>query len=78
MLTALDNGDDVGLKLTLGAPNWNVARGTRNGIGSVYCLNNGAFSLEASFPLGPQLDALRYDPETNQLEDTPLPCIPNF
>jgi hypothetical protein len=78
VLTALDNGDDIGLKLTLGAPDWNVARGTRNGVGSVYCLNNGAFSFEATFPLGPHLDALRYDPETNQLEDTPLPCIPNF
>jgi hypothetical protein len=78
VLTALDNGDDVGLQLTLGVPNWNVARGTRNGVGSVYCLNNGAFSYEATFPLGPQLDALRYDPETNQLEDTPLPCISKF
>jgi hypothetical protein len=78
VLGALDNGDDIGLQLTLGAPNWSVARGTRNGIGSVYCLNNGAFSYEATFPLGPQLDALRYDPETHQLADTPLPCIPNF
>ena len=78
VLTALDNGDDVALNLTLGTPNWNVARGTRNGVGSVYCLNNGAFSLEASFPLGPQSDALRYDPEANQLEDAPLPCIPDF
>jgi hypothetical protein len=78
VLTALDNGDDVGLNLTLGVPNWNEARGTRNGVGSVYCLNNGAFSLEASFPVGPHPDALRYDPETNELEDTPFPCIPKF
>ena len=78
VLTALDNGDDIGLNLTLGAPDWNVARGTRNGVGSVYCLNNGAFSYETGFPLGPNRDALRYDPETNTLEDKPLPCIPNF
>lgn len=78
ILTALDNGQDIGLRLTLGEPNWNVARGTRNGIGSVYCLNDAGTSFEMGFPLGPDRDVLRYDPTSNLLEDKPLPCISNF
>lgn len=78
VLTALDNQDDIGLELTLGDPDWNAARGTRNGIGSVYCLNNDAFAYEGMFPKGPNYDALRFNPTTNALEDKPLPCIPNF
>lgn len=78
ILTALDNGEDIGLRLTLGEPDWNVAHGTRNGIGSVYCLNDAGSSFEMSFPLGPDRDVLRYDPTTRSLEDKPLPCISNF
>ncbi len=78
VLTALDNGEDIGLQLTLGDPSWNAAHGTRSGLGSVYCLNNGAFAYETTFDKGPNLDALRYDPETKTLEAKPLPCIPNF
>ena len=78
ILTALDNGEDIGLRLTLGEPNWNVARGTRNGLGSVYCLNNATTTFESSFPLGPDRDVLRYDPVSNLLEDKPLPCITGF
>ena len=78
ILTALDNGEDIGLRLTLGEPDWNVARGTRNGLGSVYCLNDAGTTYEMSFPLGPDRDVLRYDPESNLLEDKPLPCISNF
>jgi hypothetical protein len=78
ILTALDNGDDVGLRLTLGEPNWNVARGTRNGVGSVYCINDAGTAFEQTFPLGPDRDVLRYEPVTMQLEDKPLPCISNF
>jgi hypothetical protein len=78
VLTALDNGEDIGLRLTLGEPSWNLARGTRQGVGSVYCLNNGAFDYETDFPLGPDRDALRFDPATSTLETKPLPCIPNF
>ena len=78
ILTALDNGEDIGLRLTLGEPDWNVARGTRNGIGSVYCLNDAGSALEATFPLGPNRDVLRYDPTSNLLEDKPLSCISNF
>lgn len=78
ILTALDIGEDIGLRLTLGEPNWNVGRGTRNGVGSVYCLNNGITSAESKLPLGPIRDVLRYDPSSNSLEDTPLPCITGF
>ncbi len=78
VLTALDNDDDVALNLTLGAANWNVGRGTRVGLGSAYCLNNGFSPLEKNSPPGPTPDALRYDPKTNALETKPLPCIPNF
>jgi len=78
ILTALDNDEDIGLRLTLGEPDWNVARGTRKGIGSVYCLNDAGTATEATFPLGPDRDVLRYDPTSNMLEDKPLPCITNF
>lgn len=78
ILTALDNGEDIGLRLTLGEPDWNVARGTRNGLGSVYCLNDAGTTFEMSFPLGPDRDVLRYDPTSRLLEDKPLPCISNF
>jgi len=78
VLTALDNAEDLGLTLTLGAADWNVQRGTRTGRGSVYCLNNGAFDFETDFPSGPNRDALRFDPVTGTLEEKPLPCIPNF
>lgn len=78
ILTALDNGEDVGLRLTLGEPSWNVARGTRNGVGSVYCVNDGGSTFEMTFPLGPDRDVLRYDATSNVLEDKPLPCISNF
>lgn len=78
ILTALDNGDDIGLRLTLGEANWNVARGTRNGLGSVYCINDAGTTFEQTFPPGPDRDVLRYDPTTNLLEDKPLPCISNF
>jgi len=78
ILTALDNGDDVGLRLTLGEPNWNVARGTRNGLGSVYCINDAGTAFEATFPPGPDRDVLRYDPSTQLLEAKPLPCINTF
>lgn len=78
VLTALDNAQDVALNLTLGEADWNVQRGTRTGRGSVYCLNNGGFDYETDFPLGPNRDVLRYDPETNTLDDGPLTCIPNF
>lgn len=78
ILTAIDNGEDIGLRLTLGEPDWNVARGTRNGLGSVYCMNDAGSALEMTFPLGPNRDVLRYDPTSNTLEDKPLPCISNF
>ena len=78
ILTALDNSEDIGLRLTLGEPSWNVGRGTRNGLGSVYCLNDAGTAFEATFPLGPDRDVLRYDPTSNTLEDKPLPCISNF
>lgn len=78
ILTALDNGEDIGLRLTLGDPDWNLARGTRNGLGSVYCLNDAATAFEMTFPLGPDRDVLRYDPTSNMLEDKALPCIVNF
>lgn len=78
VLTALDNGEDLALELTLGAPNWDAAHGTRRGVGSVYCLNNGAFTYEAMYPKGPNYDALRYDPTTQTLENKQLSCIPNF
>jgi hypothetical protein len=69
-------GDPVGLRLTLGEPNWNSARGTRQSRGSVYCLNNGT-PAEDEFPKGPNLDVLRYNPETNTVEGD-LHCIPDF
>jgi hypothetical protein len=78
ILTALQEGEDIGLRLTLGEPNWNVGRGTRNGLGSVYCLNDAGTTFEMTFPLGPNRDVLRYDPTKNELEDKPLPCISNF
>jgi hypothetical protein len=78
ILTALEIGEDIGLRLTLGEPNWNVARGTRNGVGSVYCLNNAGSNFEKMFPLGPDRDVLRYDPSSNSLEDKQLPCITGF
>jgi hypothetical protein len=78
ILTALDNGDDVGLRLTVGDTDWNVARGTRKGLGSVYCLNDAGTPFEMSFPLGPDRDVLRYDPASHLLEDKPLPCISDF
>jgi hypothetical protein len=75
---ALYNGDEVGLNLTLGPPNWNAANGTRRGVGSVYCLNNAQPGYESTFPKGPNADALRYDPMTDTLEDKVLPCITGF
>jgi hypothetical protein len=78
VLTALSNGEDLGLNLTLGPPDWNAANGTRKGIGSVYCLNDASPGYEQTFPKGPNADALRYDPKTDTLEDKPLPCITNF
>ena len=78
VLTALDNGEEIGLNLTLGPPNWNTANGTRRGVGSVYCLNNGVSAYNALSPKGPITDALRYDPETDMLEAKSLPCIENF
>jgi hypothetical protein len=78
VLTALDNGEDVGLRLALGEPNWNAARGTRKGLGSVYCLNNNGSAYEGMFPQGPNDDALRFNPQTGELETKPLPCFPNF
>jgi hypothetical protein len=78
VLTALDNGDDIALNLTMGPPNWNAARGTRAGTGSVYCLNNNNSAGEGEQPLGPNRDALRYDPQTEELENKALICIPNF
>ncbi|HEX2871823.1 MAG TPA: hypothetical protein VHP33_11215, partial [Polyangiaceae bacterium] len=50
ILTAIDNGEDIGLRLTLGEPDWNVARGTRNGLGSVYCMNDAGSAFEMTFP----------------------------
>lgn len=78
VLTALDNGDDIALNLTMGPAKWNAARGTRAGIGSVYCLNNNNSADEGEQPLGPNRDVLRYDPETGQLENKALVCIPDF
>lgn len=78
VLNTLESGEDVGLRLTLGDADWNTARGTRKGSGSVYCLNNAATPGETDFPQGPNNDVLRYDPATNTLEDKPLPCIPDF
>ncbi len=75
VLTALDNGEEIGLNLTLGPADWNIARGTRNGLGSVYCLGNGNSPNE---PQGPDRDVLRYDPQTGQLENKALICIPDF
>jgi hypothetical protein len=75
VLTALDNGGDIGLNLTLGPADWNIARGTRNGMGSVYCFGNFNSGME---PQGPVADALRYDPETGELENKALICIPDF
>jgi hypothetical protein len=77
VISSLQSGDDVGLRLTLGEPDWNTARGTRKGVGSVYCLNNGAYPAETEFPQGPNNDVLRYDPEMNTVEGT-LPCILGF
>jgi hypothetical protein len=62
----------------VGDPDWNVARGTRKGLGSVYCLNDAGTPFEMSFPLGPDRDVLRYDPASHLLEDKPLPCISDF
>lgn len=78
VLTALDNGEDIALNLTMGPPNWDAARGTRTGVGSVYCLNNNNSSGEGELPLGPNRDVLRYDPETGQLENKAFICIPDF
>jgi hypothetical protein len=80
VLTALEQNQDIGLNLTLGAPNWILARGTRNGVGSVYCLNNGASTAETAEGIlkGPNNDVLRYDPMTNMLDPGPLRCIPGF
>ncbi|RYZ04649.1 MAG: hypothetical protein EOO73_22745 [Myxococcales bacterium] len=78
VLSALDNGEDLGINLTLGPPDWNTANGTRKGVGSVYCLNDAQAGYESMFPKGPNSDALRYDPETDTLEDKPLPCITSF
>jgi hypothetical protein len=78
VLTALDNGEDIGLNLTVGPADWNIARGTRNGVGSVYCLNNRNSESEGTQPLGPNRDALRYDPETGELENKALVCILDF
>jgi hypothetical protein len=78
VINTLQGGGDVGLRLTIGEPDWNTARGTRRGTGSVYCLNNGAGSPETDLPRGPNNDVLRYDPEENVLESKPLPCIPGF
>jgi hypothetical protein len=79
VIATLENGGTVGLRLTVGEPNWNKARGTRQGRGSVYCLNNGTnIPDESDLPMGPNLDVLRYNPETNALEEKPLPCIFGF
>jgi hypothetical protein len=80
VLTALQNNQDIGLSLTLGPPNWNLAHGTRTGIGSVYCLSDGVSPAEtqAGIVKGPNNDVLRYDSTTNTLEDKPLLCIPDF
>jgi hypothetical protein len=75
ILTALETGDKIALRLTLGDAEWNEARGTRNGLGSVYCLNN---TTSASLPRGPVYDALRYDPDSHSLEAKELPCITGF
>ncbi|MDF3071581.1 MAG: uncharacterized protein K0R38_7182 [Polyangiaceae bacterium] len=78
VLRALEDGEELGLNLTLGPPNWNTGNGTRKGVGSVYCLNDGLAADEADFPRGPTPDALRYDPETDTLESKPLRCISDF
>jgi hypothetical protein len=80
VLTALQNNQDIGLNLTLGPPNWIAARGTRTGVGSVYCLSDGVSPLETQTGIsnGPNNDVLRYDPTTNTLQDKPLLCIPDF
>jgi hypothetical protein len=81
ILNALNQNQDIGLNLTLGPPNWILARGTRTGVGSVYCLNNGLSTAESAKGVlqGPSNDVLRYDPTTNTLEeDKPLLCIPEF
>lgn len=80
VLNALDNEDSIALKLTLGAADWNAARGTRNGLGSIYCFNDGGAGLEADskLPQGPVPDVLRFDPSTQTLDDEPLLCIKDF
>lgn len=86
VLNTLQTGGDVGLRLTLGEPDWNEARGTRQGRGSVYCFNDNETVPEQMFGArGPVNDALRYDAENNTLYDPetgtvegPLLCIPGF
>ena len=79
VLNGLDNEDGISLNLTLGPAAWNAARGTRNGLGSVYCFNDGLTTAEAaSLPQGPRTDVLRFDPVTQMLESKPLLCIDNF
>jgi hypothetical protein len=86
VLGTLQRGDEVGLRLTLGEPNWNEGRGTRKGRGSVYCFNDNDSIREREFgPKGPVNDVLRYDPENNTLYDPEtdtvegeLLCIPGF
>jgi hypothetical protein len=80
VLNALDNEDEISLNLTLGEAGWNAARGTRNGLGSVYCFNDGGTGLEADskLPQGPVTDVLRFDPVSQTLDDDPLLCIKDF
>ncbi len=78
ILNALGNGEDIALRLTVGEAEWNTARGTRNSVGSIYCLNNGGSTFETMFTRGPNYDALRYDSSTQTLSDEALPCIRDF
>jgi hypothetical protein len=78
VLTALDRSEDVALNLTLGPPDWDIDRGTRSGVGSVYCINNGLTPFERELPQGPNRDVLRYYPEQNILSTQALRCIPEF
>jgi len=78
VLNAFDQGSMVALTLTEGPANWDIAHGTRTGIGSVYCFNDGQDPGESSASRGPTLDAIRYDSSTHTLASNALLCIPNF
>ncbi len=78
VLSAFDQSSMVALTLTEGPADWDITHGTRSGVGSVYCFNDGQDPGESSSPRGPTLDAIRYDASSGMLASNALICIPNF